>query len=173
MPPSHVLWCRQHWTKITPNSDNAFILHREVMIRRRAEPMMQYMNWLLRVGSLFAFFALLVSRDAFLIFTLLTHLYPQRVTLFYERISLRNHMSINSVNQMKIWSSHLLDNLSNCLMNLKNSGDSTGFEHSFIWHSFIWHSFIWHSFIWHSFHGKTWARQIDLLFTVWLHSSVG
>ena len=31
-------------------------------------------------------------------------------------------------NQMKIWSSHLLDNLSNCLMNLKNSGDSTGFE---------------------------------------------
>ena len=31
-------------------------------------------------------------------------------------------------NQLKIWSSHLLDNLSNCLMNLKNSGDSTGFE---------------------------------------------
>ena len=30
--------------------------------------------------------------------------------------------------QMKIWSSHLLDNLSNCLMNLKNSVDSTGFE---------------------------------------------
>ena len=30
--------------------------------------------------------------------------------------------------QMKIWSSHLLDNLSNCLVNLKNSGDSTGFE---------------------------------------------
>ena len=29
---------------------------------------------------------------------------------------------------MKIRSSHLLDNLSNCLMNLKNSGDSTGFE---------------------------------------------
>ena len=29
---------------------------------------------------------------------------------------------------MKIWSSHLLDNLSNCLMNLKNSGDSTGFK---------------------------------------------
>ena len=29
---------------------------------------------------------------------------------------------------MKILSSHLLDNLSNCLMNLKNSGDSTGFE---------------------------------------------
>ena len=27
-------------------------------------------------------------------------------------------------NQMKIWSSHLLDNLSNCLMNLKHSGDS-------------------------------------------------
>ena len=30
--------------------------------------------------------------------------------------------------QVKIWSSHLLDNLSNCLINLKNSGDSTGFE---------------------------------------------
>ena len=30
----------------------------------------------------------------------------------------------NLCNQMKIWSSHLLDNLSNCLMNLKNSGDS-------------------------------------------------
>ena len=29
---------------------------------------------------------------------------------------------------MKIRSSHLLENLSNCLMNLKNSGDSTGFE---------------------------------------------
>ena len=29
---------------------------------------------------------------------------------------------------MKIWSSHLLDNLSNCLMNLKNSGDSKGFK---------------------------------------------
>ena len=34
----------------------------------------------------------------------------------------------NDYYQMKIWSSHLLDNLSNCLMNLKNSGDSTGFE---------------------------------------------
>ena len=30
--------------------------------------------------------------------------------------------------RLKIWSSHLLDNLSNCLMNLKNSGDSTRFE---------------------------------------------
>ena len=30
--------------------------------------------------------------------------------------------------QMKICSSHLLDNLSNCLLNLKNSGDSTEFE---------------------------------------------
>ena len=29
---------------------------------------------------------------------------------------------------MKIWSSHLLDNLSNCLMNHKNSGDSMEFE---------------------------------------------
>ena len=34
----------------------------------------------------------------------------------------------NNCNQIKIWSSHLLDNLSNCLMNLKNSSDSTGFE---------------------------------------------
>ena len=31
-------------------------------------------------------------------------------------------------NQVKIWSSHLLDNLSNCLLNLKNSGDSTGLQ---------------------------------------------
>ena len=31
-------------------------------------------------------------------------------------------------NQMKIWSSHLLDNLSNCPMSLKNSGDSTVFK---------------------------------------------
>ena len=29
------------------------------------------------------------------------------------------------------------------------------------------------SFIWQSFHGKTWAQRIDLLSTVWLHSSVG
>ena len=29
---------------------------------------------------------------------------------------------------MKIWSLHLLDNLNSCLMNLKNSGDSTGNE---------------------------------------------
>ena len=38
------------------------------------------------------------------------------------------YMQCGVWNQMKIWSSHLLDNLSNCLMNLKNSGDSTGFE---------------------------------------------
>ena len=38
------------------------------------------------------------------------------------------HVTIKRLTQMKIWSSHLLDNLSNCLMNLKNSGDSTGFE---------------------------------------------
>ena len=29
------------------------------------------------------------------------------------------------------------------------------------------------SFIRHSFHGKTWAQQIDLSYTVWLGSSVG
>ena len=34
------------------------------------------------------------------------------------------YMKCGVWNQMKIWSSHLLDNLSNCLMNLKNSGDS-------------------------------------------------
>ena len=38
------------------------------------------------------------------------------------------YMKCGVWNQMKIWSSHLLDNLSNCLMKLKNSGDSTGFE---------------------------------------------
>ena len=38
------------------------------------------------------------------------------------------YMKCGVWNQMKIWSSHLLDNLSNCLVNLKNSGDSTGFE---------------------------------------------
>ena len=38
------------------------------------------------------------------------------------------YMQCGVWNQMKIRSSHLLDNLSNCLMNLKNSGDSTGFE---------------------------------------------
>ena len=71
---------------------------------------------------------------------------------------------------MKIWSSHLLDNLSNCLMNLKNSGDSTGFEpmtsampvqcsHQLSYEAMkLWSS---------------WAQQIDLLSTVWLHSSVG
>ena len=35
---------------------------------------------------------------------------------------------VRCLNQLKTWSSHLLDNLSNCLLNLKNSGDSTGFE---------------------------------------------
>ena len=33
------------------------------------------------------------------------------------------YMQCGVWNQMKIWSSHLLDNLSNCLMNLKNSFD--------------------------------------------------
>ena len=40
----------------------------------------------------------------------------------------RCYMQCGVWNQVKIWSSHLLDNLSNCLINLKNSGDSTGFE---------------------------------------------
>ena len=43
-------------------------------------------------------------------------------------VFLINEVTNTTNNQMKIWSSHLLDNLSNCLMNLKNSGDSTGFE---------------------------------------------
>ena len=108
-------------------------------------------------------------------------------------------------NQVKIWSSHLLDNLSNCLMNLKNSGDSTGFDapasqrswvriplshlnFSGSWDNclncpvsariissldFKYRTSCNISFILHSFHGKTWAQQIDLLSTVWLHSSVG
>ena len=38
------------------------------------------------------------------------------------------YMKCGVWNQMKISSSHLKDNSSNCLMNLKNSGDSTGFE---------------------------------------------
>ena len=126
-------------------------------------------------------------------------------------------------NQLKIWSSHLLDNLSNCLMNLKNSGDSTGFEpmtsampvqcsnqlsyevtqlragqfvglmfsreRNVVWKKCYMKCGVWNqlkiwsshlldtsyntSFIPHSFHGKTWAQQIDLLSTVWLHSSVG
>ena len=38
------------------------------------------------------------------------------------------YMKCGVWNEMKIWSSHLLNNLSNSLMNLKKSGDSTGFE---------------------------------------------
>ena len=75
------------------------------------------------------------------------------------------YMQCGVWNQMKIWSSHLLDNLSNCLVNLKNHIISSfDFKHRTAYNI---------SFIWHSFHGKTWAQQIDLLSTVWLHSSVG
>ena len=51
-------------------------------------------------------------------------------TLFSHLLSewKKCYMKCGVWNQLKIWSSHLLDNLSNCLMNLKNSGDSTGFE---------------------------------------------
>ena len=91
------------------------------------------------------------------------------------------YMKCGIRNQMKIWSSHLLDNLSNCLMNLKNSGDSTGdiclncpasarIISSF---DFKYRTSYNISFIRHSFHGKTWAQQIDLISTVWLRSSVG
>ena len=141
------------------------------------------------------------------------------------------YMKCGVWNQMKIWSSHLLDNLSNCLVNLKNSGDSTGFEpmtsampvqcsnqlsyevtqwragqfvglmfsreRNVVWKMCYMKCGVWNqmkiwsshliissfdfkhrtsyntSFILHSFHGKTWAQQIDLLSTVWLHSSVG
>ena len=43
---------------------------------------------------------------------------------YYSQKQTNNTM----IPQMKIWSSHLQDNLSNYLMNLKNSDDSTGFE---------------------------------------------
>ena len=82
-------------------------------------------------------------------------------------------------NQVKIWSSHLLDNLSNCLMNLKKSGDSTGFEpmtsampvqcsnqlnYEVTQLKVVKYRTSYHfSFTRHSFHGKTWAQQIDLL----------
>ena len=46
----------------------------------------------------------------------------------FSKIQLVGQNNIKTKHQMKIWSSHLLDNLSNCLMNLINSGDSTGFE---------------------------------------------
>ena len=51
------------------------------------------------------------------------HVFPWKDCIWKEC-----YMQCGVWNQMKIWSSHLLDNLSNCLMNLKNSGDSTGFE---------------------------------------------
>ena len=67
--------------------------------------------------------------------------HPWGIALFLQEkkatVNLRKHnsklwkkcyMKCGVWNQLKIWSSHLLDNLSNCLMNLKNSGDSTGFE---------------------------------------------
>ena len=50
------------------------------------------------------------------------------IPMFLLASRLMNNITIEFINQMKICSSHLLDNLSNCLMNLKNSGDSTGFE---------------------------------------------
>ena len=91
------------------------------------------------------------------------------------------YMKCGVWNQLKIWSSHLLDNLSNCLplshLNFSGSWDnclncpasariisSVDFKHRTSYNT---------SFILHSFHGKTWAQQIDLLSTVWLHSSVG
>ena len=60
-------------------------------------------------------------------------------------------------NQMKIWSSHLLDNLSNCLMNLKNFSGSwdncldcpasariiSSFDKSYVWE---WHA-VWMCFL--------------------------
>ena len=50
------------------------------------------------------------------------------LTLFVSRFDFLVRSIQHSSLQMKIRSSHLLDNLSNCLVNLKNSGDSTGFE---------------------------------------------
>ena len=43
-----------------------------------------------------------------------------------EQVWKKCYMKCGVWNQMKIWS--LLDDLSNCLVNLKNSGDSAGFE---------------------------------------------
>ena len=43
---------------------------------------------------------------------------------FYERML----YAVRCLKSNEDMTSHLLDNLSNCLMNLKNSGDSTGFE---------------------------------------------
>ena len=51
-----------------------------------------------------------------------------RIMKFKGFLLKKCYMKFGVWNQMKIWSSHLLDILSNCLMNLKNSGDSTGFE---------------------------------------------
>ena len=157
------------------------------------------------------------------------HLHIQWLRSIFNNFAHTTPYKISS--QMKTWSSHLLDNLSNCLMNLKNAGDSTGFEPitsampvqcsnqqryedeatqwragqkfrrlngiplsqlnlSGSWDNClncpasarIMSSFDFKhrtayniSFVWHSFRGKTWAQQIDLLSTVWLHlqSSVG
>ena len=57
----------------------------------------------------------------------------QRVALMAGRTLWRMKEMVYEVRCLKlnadtVWSSHLLDNLSNCLMNLKNSGDSMGFK---------------------------------------------
>ena len=57
-----------------------------------------------------------------------SHLLNERLQLSNFFRHLTGIVTKYRYNQEKIWSSHLLDNLSNCLMNLKNSGDSTGFE---------------------------------------------
>ena len=64
--------------------------------------------------------------------------------------------------QMKIWSSHLLDNLSNCLMTLKNSGDSTGFEPMTSAMPVQCSNQLSYQV---TQLGETWAQQIDLLST--------
>ena len=60
------------------------------------------------------------------------HKVPTCIGLMFSRerniVWKKCYMKCRVWNQMKIWSSHLLDNLSNCLINLKNSGGTTGFE---------------------------------------------
>ena len=105
------------------------------------------------------------------------------------------YMKCGIWNQVKIWSSHLLDNLSNCLMTIVSASQRSWvriplshLNFSGSWDNclncpasariissldFKYRTSYNISFILHSFHGKTWAQQIDLLSTVWLRSSVG
>ena len=73
---------------------------------------------------------------------------------------------------LKKWSSHLQDNVDDSLVCApeKLQVSSTGFESMTIHLSTTRHKI---SFTQHSFHGNTWAKQIDLLASEWLHDSDG